>query len=138
MRLKIEEHVSKELFQKMVEVARQLRQDSTPTEETLWQGLRSRRLDGAKFRRQQPIGPFVVDFYCHEDRLVVEVDGPIHRFQRATDLERDRLLEAAGFHVLRIPSEDVEDSLPVVLKRIRRALAAQSPLPREGGGRRPG
>jgi len=49
-----------------------------------------------------------------------------------------RLLEAAGFHVLRIPSEDVEDSLPVVLKRIRRALAAQSPLPREGGGRRPG
>jgi very-short-patch-repair endonuclease len=118
MRFKVSDAISDELFERMVEVSRGLRQEATPTEETLWQELRNRGL-GAKFRRQQPIGPFVADFYCHENRLIVEVDGPIHHFQRAADAERDTLLVAAGFHVLRIPTEQVEDPLPNVLQAIR-------------------
>ncbi len=114
----------------MVEFSRRLRQESTPTEETLWQELRNRRL-GAKFRRQQPIGPFVVDFYCHEKRFVVEVDGPIHRFQKAADAERDQLLQAAGFHVLRLLTEQVEEFLPNVLETIARKLTRLS-SPSEG------
>ena len=129
MRFKLEEQISKELFERMVEVARQLRQEATPTEATLWEVLRDRKLAGLKFRRQQPIGPFVADFYCHRSRLIVEVDGPIHRFQKAGDLERDQLLATAGFRVLRIPSHDVEDSLPNVLERIRHALEANIPSP---------
>jgi very-short-patch-repair endonuclease len=128
VRIKIEEQVPKELFEKMVEVARLLRRDATAAEETLWQALRGRNLLGAKFRRQQPIGPFVADFYCHEQRLVVEVDGPIHRSRRAADLQRDKLLEAAGFRVLRIPSENIERSLTAVLERIESALRAQTSL----------
>ncbi len=137
MRLNIDAQISKELFERMVEVARRLREDSTPTEATLWEALRNRRLAGLKFRRQQPIGPFVADFYCHQEKLVIEVDGPIHQFQKTADRQRDELLEAAGFRVLRIPSEHVETSLPSVLERIRGAVAA-APLPGERGERRSG
>jgi very-short-patch-repair endonuclease len=122
MRFKVDDGISYELLERMVEVSRRLRQEATPTEETLWQELRNRQL-GAKFRRQQPIGPFVADFYCHEKRLIIEVDGPIHQFQRAADAERDELLQAASFHVLRISTEDVEQSLPGVLLTIERELS---------------
>ncbi|MHB0858108.1 MAG: endonuclease domain-containing protein [Anaerolineae bacterium] len=63
------------------ESAEVLRKQSTPAEALLWQNLRGRRLAGAKFRRQHPIGPYVADFYCAEQHLVVELDGPVHLVQ---------------------------------------------------------
>ena len=65
----------------------------------MWNSLRRKRLDGRKFRRQQPIGPFVVDFFCPAERLIVEVDGPIHDSQREADRVRQQLLETLGLHV---------------------------------------
>jgi very-short-patch-repair endonuclease len=78
--------------------AKQLRRDSTDAEKTLWRLLRARQLNGVKFRRQHPIGPFIVDFVCLEHHLVIELDGGQH----ASDTPgRTRFLESEGYRVLR-------------------------------------
>ncbi len=87
------------LRRQMLEIAHQFRKAPTRSEALLWNALRRKRLDGRKFRRQQPIGPFVVDFFCPAERLIVEVDGPIHDSQREADRVRQQLLETLGLHV---------------------------------------
>ena len=116
---------------RMREPARDLRQRATASETLLWEALRGRKL-GAKFRRQQPIGPFVVDFYCSEHRLVIEVDGAVHASQQEYDEERQDLLEQCGYRVLRLAADEVEQELSGSLERIRTALTP--PLPRQGEG----
>src|SRR3972149_3281483 len=74
--MRFDQLISRELRERMVQVAREFRQEPTESEALLWSALRNRKLDGHRFRRQQPIGPFVVGFYCDEAALVVEVDGP--------------------------------------------------------------
>ncbi len=107
---------------KMVQVAREFRKRPTRSEAMLWQALRGRQLGSRRFRRQQPLGPFVVDFFCASARLIVEVDGPIHESQRQADAERQLLLESLGLRVLRLPAALVEDDLPRALAIIERAL----------------
>ncbi|WP_430422931.1 endonuclease domain-containing protein [Phenylobacterium sp.] len=85
-----------------VKQARRLRQSAPATERALCRLLRDRRLEGIKFRRQFPIGPFVVDFVCLRHRLVVEADGPFHDAVR--DSQRDAWLVSQGFRVLRFPN----------------------------------
>jgi 4-hydroxybenzoyl-CoA reductase alpha subunit len=120
----------------MREVAREFRKTPTVSEAILWSALRARRLDGRKFRRQQPIGPFVVDFYCGTHRLVVEVDGPVHESQAPRDRERQELLETLGLRIVRISAREVEHDLPAALERIRAAFRLPPPpLPGSGGGR---
>ena len=87
----------------------------TPAEAALWQALRAHKLRGFKFRRQQVIGPFIVDFYCASTRLVVEVDGPVHERRSDEDAARQEFLEARGLHVLRFQNADVLDRLDSVL-----------------------
>jgi very-short-patch-repair endonuclease len=121
-----------------VPAARDLRIRQTAAEVMLWEALRNRRLDGVKFRRQHPVGPFVIDFCCPERRLAIEVDGGIHAAQHDDDAERQALIVAAGYQVLRFPNEAVRDNLPAVLAAIRAAAAPAprrpaSPLPRTGG-----
>jgi very-short-patch-repair endonuclease len=82
-----------------------------------------------KFRRQHPIGPFVLDFGCVERRLAIEVDGEVHATQREYDAEREALIAAAGYRVLRFPNESVRDQLPHVLAVIRVA-AREERIPR--------
>lgn len=115
-------HVSPEIHRKMVEVAREFRKTPTKGEKILWEALRGRKLDGIKFRRQQPVAYFVVDFYNSVYRLVVEVDGPVHENQKEADLVRQEILEVLGLAVLRIKSEIVEKNLPVALDMIREAV----------------
>ena len=115
------------LRRQMVEVARQFRKEPTPGEAILWAALRGRRLDGVRFRRQQPIGPFVVDFLASAHRLIVEVDGPIHDDQQEADRQRQELLEMLGLRFCRIRTELVERDLAAALVQIRNALA-QSPV----------
>jgi very-short-patch-repair endonuclease len=122
--------VSKELKQKMLEVAREFRKDPTPSEDMLWQALRRKQLEGRKFRRQQPIGPFVLDFYCAEERLAVEVDGPIHIEQQAADEQRQALIEETGIRFVRVTAEQVENDIDDVLQIIADAF-----LPSPQGGR---
>ncbi|MBA2596820.1 MAG: DUF559 domain-containing protein [Chloroflexia bacterium] len=112
-----------------VPAARELRQRETSAEELLWSALRGRRLDGLKFRRQHAIGPFVLDFCCVERRLAIELDGGVHRTQEARDADREALLAAAGYRVLRFPNAAVRDEFPRVLQEIR-TVARQEPPPR--------
>ncbi len=126
------------LRRKMVEVAREFRKNPTPSEAILWQALRGKQLDGVKFRSQQPIGPFVVDFYAPSARLVVEVDGGIHETQQARDRERQHLLESLGLRFVRLSAELVEKDLPRALEIIRAAIGPHpQPLPHTGGGEPP-
>lgn len=101
------------------EQAKQLRKRMTPAEYALWQALRRNQLDGYHFRRQQVIAGFIVDFYCHEARLIVEVDGSIHEQRPGHDAERTRILTHHGFHVLRLSNDEVLHDLDSTLDRIR-------------------
>src|SRR5215468_10570270 len=91
----------------MNEYARELRRNATNAERLLWARLRRRQLNGFKFRRQRPIGPYVCDFVCLEARVVVELDGSQHVVQAPYDANRDAFLRARGFRVLRFRNNDV-------------------------------
>ncbi len=105
-----------------VEQAKRFRRELTPEERRLWQHLRTNRLAGSHFRRQQVIDGCIVDFYCHAAGLIVEVDGAGHAAQAEYDGERDRILAARGLRVLRVSNEQVRDDLPGVLARIAAAV----------------
>jgi very-short-patch-repair endonuclease len=94
---------------------------ATRSEEALWEHLRDRQFLGLKFRRQVPIGPYVADFYCHELRLVLELDGSIHdeKSQISHDVNRDANLQALGFRVLRVTNREIQDHLDSVLESLR-------------------
>ena len=94
-------------------LGRAMRKRLTPAELKLWQVIRNRQLDGLRFRRQAPLGPYIVDFFCPERRLIVEVDGGHHRrFQRLrADAERDKWLRSQGHTVLRFANPAVLKSL---------------------------
>jgi len=98
--------------------ARELRQKMTPEEALLWQELRTNKLAGWHFRRQQVIDGFIVDFYCHAASLIVEVDGGIHETQKEQDAERDTHLLSRGFHILRVTNDEVNEDLHGVLQKI--------------------
>jgi primosomal protein N' (replication factor Y) len=101
--------------------ARRLRTHSTDAERRLWRHLRNRQVAGAKFRRQHPFPPYVVDFCCVERRLVVEVDGGQHEENR--DRARTEFLQSKGFRVLRFWNNDVLTNTEGVLESILAALA---------------
>ena len=92
-------------------------------------------MGGWRFRRQHPIGPYIVDFLCDEVRVVVEIDGATHAHQTEYDAERDDHLNQLGYRVLRIPAGTVARDFPQTLNMIRTACQTP-PLPRTGEGRR--
>ena len=105
--------------------ARTLRAKQTDSEARLWGGLRGRKLQGWKWRRQAPIGPFVVDFFCSAVRLVVELDGSQHLDQLDYDTRRTRFLEERGLRVMRFESEQIwGGGLAFVLQSIAEACEA--------------
>jgi very-short-patch-repair endonuclease len=105
--------------------ARRLRRDQTDAERRLWFQLLDRRLGGWKFKRQVPIGRFVVDFLCVERKLIIELDGGQHDSDRERDSERTRVLEAAGYLVLRFWNNDVMGNMNGVLQMILDTLEQQ-------------
>ncbi|MGA0598723.1 endonuclease domain-containing protein [Enterovirga sp. CN4-39] len=117
--------------------AKKLRRALTPPEARLWVALRPRPGD-LKFRRQHPIGPFVLDFYCAARRLAIEVDGAAHDFgdNPARDIRRDAWLAGCGIRVLRIAAEEVRVNLEGVVETILAAAAECSggPLHRPAAG----
>lgn len=102
----------------MSELARTLRKQATPAEKFLWHRLRNKQLNGLKFRRQHPIGRYVVDFYCAELRLIVEVDGEIHKNQYDQDQFREDWLKAKGYFVVRFTNQQVINEIESVLRQI--------------------
>ena len=103
--------------------ARRLRQTPTRTEEFLWTHLRDRQLANLRFRRQVPIGAYVVDFACLSARLVIEVDGGVHALRTFDDARRDGWLTGQGFTVLRFPNSDVLSRPSQVLAAIHDAAS---------------
>jgi len=101
----------KQIKKKMHVLSSELRQRSTETENLLWEKLRNRQLLGRKFRRQTPIGAYVVDFYCAQEKLVIEIDGGIHETQQEQDQLRQETLEALGLRVIRLTVDQVENQL---------------------------
>ncbi len=104
----------------MIDRARQLRRNETPPEDLLWLALRNGQIGGMKFRRQHPIGPYVVDFFCHSAKLVVEVDGMSHDDKMAQDAAKSKHLESQGLGLLRVTNEDVMRDLDAVTREIAR------------------
>ena len=108
----------------MIDRARRLRRSATPPEQLLWSILRGRRLGGLKFRRQEPIGPYVIDFCCREKKLIVELDGMSHMDRGEDDRRRGEWLTSQGYHVLRVTNTDVDD-----LDAVARLIAREAGIP---------
>jgi very-short-patch-repair endonuclease len=114
-------------------LARTLRRRATDAEKLLWQRLRNRQLEGFKFRRQQTIGRYIVDFVNFEKRLVVELDGGQHAIEKDKDEKRDAWLKGEGYAVLRFWDNKVFENLEGILEVIRRSLLSPSPGPSHQG-----
>lgn len=108
---------NRELLQR----ARVLRKSMTISEIILWSRLRSKKIDGYKFRRQQPIFDYSVDFYCHELKLIIEVDGEIHSLPENTesDLKRDNILKTNGYNILHLTNYEIETDTDAAIAKIK-------------------
>jgi len=105
----------------LVRKARVLRSNMTRAEIILWSRLRSKKIDGYKFRRQQPIYDYVVDFYCHELMLIIEVDGEIHSLseKKDSDKKRDKILKINGYCILHLTNFEIETETDATINKIR-------------------
>jgi very-short-patch-repair endonuclease len=121
------QHIQPQMQKRAVE----LRRNMTPAEQKLWLRLRGGRLEGFHFRRQQIIDAYIVDFYCHKSRLVVELDGSSHLDRQEYDLQRDKDLNPRGLRVLRFfntdVNKDIETVLGVILAACREGEASTHP-----------
>jgi very-short-patch-repair endonuclease len=118
----------------MESIARQLRISQTEVGKRLWYRIRNRQICGCKFRRQEAIGHYIVDFACFERFLIVELDGGQHATETAKDKRRTMWLESQGYFVLRFWNNDVIENMDGVLQRIlqeldKRASVARPPHP---------
>ena len=120
--------------QRNVANAKALRSNQTDAESLLWRHFRAHRLAGAKFRRQQTIGPYIVDFVCFDKRLIIEVDGGQH-LESDRDMRRDAWLVEQGFSILRFWNNEVFQNTEGVLERILQAITAPLPNPSPAVGR---
>ena len=111
------QHVTKEKLQR----AKELRREMTPAEKLLWHEVRAKKL-GVRFRRQQVIQGFIVDFYCHRAGLVVEVDGDIHDLQKEEDERREKALSALGLRIVRFGNDEVMRNLSAVVGKIKETI----------------
>ena len=110
----------------VVELAREMRKDMTEAEKALWSRIRCQQVDGLRFRKQHPIGRYVVDFCCFESRLIVEVDGGVHVSCEEYDRNRDAFFAGGGYTVLRFPNNEVLQRIEKVIEAIRNAAQIMS------------
>ena len=110
----------------LVERARVLRKNMTKAEIILWSRIRSKQINGYKFRRQQPLLNYIVDFYCDELKLIIEVDGEIHSFPEriSYDLKRDSILKINGYHIIHLSNLEVETEIKSAISKISSFITA--------------
>lgn len=111
------QRVAKEKLQR----ARELRRDMTSAEKLLWQEVRAKKL-GVRFRRQQIIEGFIVDFYCHKAAFVIEVDGDIHDLQQEEDARREKALRELGLRIVRFRNDEILRDLSTVVGKIKELI----------------
>ena len=120
------------IYPPLLQAAHELRQPQTPAEQKLWSRLRNHQLEGLKFRRQHPIDRFIIDFYCAEAKLCIEIDGDSHAEQIEYDQARTEYLNERGYTVIRFTNREVFNQCEAVLQRIAdecNRLIQPSPLP---------
>jgi very-short-patch-repair endonuclease len=110
-------------------LSNRLRENMTAVERKLWYSLKDRRFYDLKFRRQHPVGPYIVDFYCAEKHLVVELDGGQHAVNDKQDRERDYYLEREGYSVIRFWNNEILANIEGVLQRLKEHCCEPSPSP---------
>jgi very-short-patch-repair endonuclease len=105
-------------------IAKELRYSETESEKFLWTLLRAKKLNGVKFRRQEPVGQYVVDFVCFEKKLIIEIDGGQHSDEKNKEYDeiRTKWLQSQGFRVIRFWNNDVSSNIEGVITRIKEAL----------------
>ena len=115
------DNLHKEAIGKLYQYGRELRQELTEAEKLLWEELRNRKFNGLKFRRQHPLDKFIVDFYCNEKKIVLELDGGVHneKINKEYDEARTAMLAGLNIIVLRFKNEEVINDMQGVLKKIR-------------------
>ena len=113
--------IGQAVSEEKVKQAKLLRKQMTPEERMLWKHLRTNKLESFHFRRQQIIRGFIVDFYCHQTSLIVEIDGDIHKQLAEYDFQREHILKELGFKVLRFTNHEVQTMLETVLEKIKNA-----------------
>ena len=111
-------------MKKNLKLARKLRHNMTEAEKVLWYKLRNKQL-GTKFRRQEPLGDYIVDFVCFEHKLIIEVDGGQHS-ENEQDVVRDQWFEKRGYKVLRFWNNDVLENIDGILKLVRKEVSPSS------------
>ncbi|MCX6250689.1 MAG: endonuclease domain-containing protein [Bacteroidetes bacterium] len=118
----------------LLRIAADLRHSLTRSERLLWNKVRNRQLLGFKFHRQHPMNEFILDFYCNDARLSIEIDGNVHNdpYQKERDRERTRILNHFGIHELRFSNREVETQIEQVINRIIEYLESCT-LPPKGG-----
>ena len=109
------------LAKEKLQRAKELRREMTPAEKLLWQEVRAKKL-GVRFRRQQIIQGFIVDFYCHKSALVIEVDGDIHDLQQEEDTRREKVLSEMGSRIVRFKNDEVVKNLSAVVRQVKELL----------------
>ena len=120
--------------EKLKSFARELRRNQTDAEKIMWRKLRAKRLQSLKFRRQQPIGKFIVDFVCFEKKLIIELDGSQHSENKELDESRDDWLLTQGYTVVRFWNNDVLKNIDGVMHSIQSIIQSPSPAPPIKGG----
>ncbi len=112
-----------------IQIAREFRKKPTKSEKLMWQVLRNRQFRNLKFRRQHLIEGYLLDFYCHELRLAIEIDGPIHSKQIVDDQARQKIIEHFDIKFFRVKSSEVESDLGKVLERLDEFIPLTLPSP---------
>jgi very-short-patch-repair endonuclease len=113
----------------LISLSRTLRKRQTDAENLIWRHLRRKQVEGLRFRRQHPIGKYIVDFVCLEKQLILEIDGGQHAIEIDKDRDRDKWLLAEGYKILRFWNNEVFENLPGVLETIRLNCLNQSDSP---------
>ncbi len=117
-----------EIHQELIAQSRRMRANPTPAEALLWSKLRKLKLGGYRFLRQRIIGPYIVDFYCAELDLIIEIDGPIHQTQKEYDDHRTKYLENLGKHVIRFTNQQILENTDDILRSIHSQCKNMRPL----------
>ena len=114
---------------KLKERARELRNNATPMEKKLWIYLKGKQIEGFDFHRQKPINQFIVDFYCAELKLVIEIDGSIHIGKEEADKERQEIIEKFHINFLRFTNDEVKNNMEGVIQTIKTWIRSQEHTP---------
>jgi very-short-patch-repair endonuclease len=113
------------------EICRRFRKNQTKAESNFWNTVRNRQLEGYKIQRQYPINFewnnknkfFIADFYCHEAKLIIEIDGGIHETQKNYDKNRDKIIKLLGYNIIRFQNEEIMKHLDNVIKKLKKEIS---------------